>query len=472
LQRSGSKTKASTKDLNKSWTQAIWGLENVNSMMTEENANNVIGVGDGHSLKRACKGRLDDKSKDEEWTPENRRNKSKSREESKTVDKDADLVLEQLRMNKPKTRNRQRSESTDKSKRRGQGRSRSPQPSKDSERRSRDQYKKKEQKSNETKSKPDKVQKVDERTSKGRADEERFSPKRTRSREKSEAVEAMAKQGHKSRDSIDEKLVGPRLTRASSKDKLKTGKDGSKEKLELKGTVGTKEKAEVKRKEDNENNILGVPLLSTDTKVGPAVEKELPKSSKEPRKTSKDQSSSSASIDERTKPKGSSVDKPNPKFINKAPEGAQNSSKTIRSKSETTQKAPKVEASKVEKHPEKSKLSDSERSVKPVSSPAKRTEGKTIPNILRRSPVKSRGTILGEIEVTTGPQPLDLNQLAEKSAQILSSLSSLENQKSLAATEKPAEPNESSNSTTVLSRSPFFVFLNQLPFGMFEEDLQ
>merc|ERR1719382_1169956 len=102
----------------------------------------------------------------------------------------------------------------------------------------------------------------------------------------------MAKQGHKSRDSVDEKLVGPRLTRASSKDKLKTGKGGSKEKLESKGTVGTKEKAEVKRKEDNENNILGVPLLSTDTKVGPAVEKELPKRSKEPSKTSKDLSSS------------------------------------------------------------------------------------------------------------------------------------------------------------------------------------
>jgi len=493
LQRSGSKSKPSTKDLNKSWTQAIWGLENVSDKMAEENANNVIGVGDGQSLKRACKGRQEEKSEDEEWTPQHARNKSKSREESKTVDNDADHVLEQLRINKPKTRNR-RSDSLDKAKQcRGQGRSRSPQQSKGNERRSRDQNKKKEETLKETKFKSDKGKRSNERSSKNRAVEEKFSPKRTRSREKSEAVEAKDNQGLKARDSKDKKLVGPRLTRASSKDKIKTVTDDSKGKSELKRIAGAKENVKSKDQEDHENNVPAASLQSTDTKKErPDAEKQPRKSSKGPN-ISKDPQSRSASTGVGGKPEANTVGnarrKSNPKLRNEAFDGPKISPQVIGSKEETTPTVQKVESSTIaasEKNPEEGKSSDSGRTVKTVSSPVKRTEGKTIPNILRRSPVKSHEITLGEIEVTTRPQPLDINQLAEKSAQILSSLSSFERRKRSEETEKPAESNEfpaetnvsptesneSSNTTTVLSRSPFFVFLNQLPFGVFEEDLQ
>merc|ERR1712142_687121 len=121
LQRSGSKHKESTKDLNKSWTQAIWGLENVSEKIAEENANSVVGVGDGQSDRKTRRGGREVRSQDKEWTSEDKRSKSNSRElENKKVDKDAhaDLVLEQLRRNKPRSATRQRSESTDNSKQR------------------------------------------------------------------------------------------------------------------------------------------------------------------------------------------------------------------------------------------------------------------------------------------------------------------------------------------------------------------
>ena len=98
----------------------------------------------------------------------------------------------------------------------------------------------------ETKFKSDKGKRSNERSSKNRAVEEKFSPKRTRSREKSEAVEAKYNQDLKARDSKDEKLVGPRLTRASSKDKIKTVKDDFKGKSELKKIAGAKENVKSK----------------------------------------------------------------------------------------------------------------------------------------------------------------------------------------------------------------------------------
>eukprot|EP00092_Neocalanus_flemingeri_P093781 GFUD01119218.1.p1 GENE.GFUD01119218.1~~GFUD01119218.1.p1 ORF type:complete len:157 (-),score=48.18 GFUD01119218.1:46-492(-) len=87
-----------------------------------------------------------------------------------------------------------------------------------------------------------------------------------------------------------------------------------------------------------------------------------------------------------------------------------------------------------------------------------------------------------DTEVITSA-PLDIDLLAEKSAMILSSLSRLGTTESVKGDEEevvlqpsnledPDSPEPLSEATPVISRSPFFVLQNKLPFGVFEEDLQ
>merc|ERR1712142_1311078 len=470
------KHKESTKDLNKSWTQAIWGLENVSEKIAEENANSVVGVGDGQSDRKTRRGGREGRSQDKECTPEHKRSNSNSRElENKKVDKDADadLVLEQLRRNKPRSATRQRSESTDNSKqRRNQGRSRSPQPQKDNVRQSRDKIRKNDPK--ETTAREGKVIRSKDVPSKHQSNEENYSPKRTRFREKIGVGEIIDTQGEKSYEAKNEKSVMPRITRASSKDKYRTAADSSKDKY-ITAADSSKDKRGSRGKEDHENNVPTVNLKSTESKQSSVEEKQLKDISSEKFSASQEGSNQKGLA------YSSRLGEDNSKAGFKEMKEVLESKNTNESKSDGGNSSSKDDRRKkvqaqigsMDEDAVGDNSQSKEKKTKPVSSPTKRN----FPNILKRSPIKSRATILGEIEVTTRPPVLDINLLAEKSAQILSSLSSLENNKRPTEPEDPPGLNvgpseENLSSSHVISRSPFFVFLNQLPFGMFEEDLQ
>eukprot|EP00091_Calanus_sinicus_P012995 TRINITY_DN28995_c0_g1_i1.p1 TRINITY_DN28995_c0_g1~~TRINITY_DN28995_c0_g1_i1.p1 ORF type:complete len:173 (+),score=44.70 TRINITY_DN28995_c0_g1_i1:382-900(+) len=145
----------------------------------------------------------------------------------------------QLRMNKPKTVPRNRSKSVEKSKQvKGVPRSRSPASEKSDERRSRDPKRKTDQVLSKvdakTSGKTGKKINAEEASlerdkscgssSRDRAAlmEDLFSPKRTRSRDKSEKDESKDKHKSKSAES-KEKSIMPKQVRTSSRDKTRSG---------------------------------------------------------------------------------------------------------------------------------------------------------------------------------------------------------------------------------------------------------
>eukprot|EP00092_Neocalanus_flemingeri_P093783 GFUD01119220.1.p1 GENE.GFUD01119220.1~~GFUD01119220.1.p1 ORF type:complete len:741 (-),score=175.75 GFUD01119220.1:51-1967(-) len=171
------------------------------------------------------------------------RSNSKVREESnermsvskKVNNDDVDPILLQLRMNKPKTGSRNRSKSRDKSKDNiSNVRRRSPSGNR-TERKSREQKKvltKLEEKSKvrsdkSSSSEPAKLVNEKPHPSShqvlGSRHENHISPKRTRSRDKLEKEESSVRLKSKSQDSKDQKQDLPKLTRKSSRDKIKVG---------------------------------------------------------------------------------------------------------------------------------------------------------------------------------------------------------------------------------------------------------
>merc|ERR1712126_89928 len=69
--------------------------------------------------------------------------------------------------------------------------------------------------------------------------------------------------------------------------------------------------------------------------------------------------------------------------------------------------------------------------------------------------------------------PLNIEELASKSAQILSSLSNISLPKQESSSLAPGQSSgaEEKQETFGLQKTDFFVFLDKLPFGVFEEDL-
>lgn len=497
LQRSGSKPKGSedtaiAKDLNRSWTQAIWGLDKLSGKKRVDKSSSFVGVGDGQDgqERRARRARKEEKSEDEEWTPEIIRTKAKTRGESnernpgsKNPDQDADLVLMQLRMNKPKTVPRNRSTSVEKSKQgKGHTRSRSPPADKSFERRSRDPKRKTDQGSSKlevkTSGKSGKCSntekaslesdKIRASSNKDRAAlmEDLFSPKRTRSRDKSEKDESKDKLKSKSSDSKEEKSILPRQTRTSSRDKPRSGsKETSKSNEKDVTTSAVQLSPKLTRsRSGNLDNIPKAPIVKAvldDKKQSENVKQE----SKE--NEIKARISASNPVQKKD---GKTV----PNILKKSP---------VKSQANEPSQGLEVEPNIIEELKAADERNTSVQ-IQPnepafVVSNSKFTTKDQSKGLSKQTkimePTKNNENTLDETEVITRA-PLDINLLAEKSAMILSSLSNLETDKKLPAeTEEvlpqPSSFEDSSCSTPILSRSSFFVFQNKLPFGVFEEDL-
>jgi len=488
LQRSGSKPKGSediaiAKDLNRSWTQAIWGLDKLSGKKRVDKTSSVVGVGDGQEVgqeRRARRTRKEERSEDEEWTPEIIRTKSKTRGDSnernqgsKNPDQDADLVLMQLRMNKPKTVPRNRSKSVEKFKQgKGDTRSRSPASEKSSERRSRDPKRNTDQGSSKldvkTSGKSGKglnTENASLETNKSRGSsnkdraalmEDLFSPKRTRSRDKSEKNES--KDNHKSKSSDPkEKSKLPRQTRTGSRDKPRSGsRETSKSNEKDITTAAVQLSPKLTRsRSGNLDNVTKAPKVKADDKT----QLENVKGNKET------ESKASASNPVKKK-EGKLV----PNILKKSPVKSQANEPSQVSDVEPNiieelKAADERNTSLIQPKEPEFVVKNSKNNTKSLSKPAKIME-----------PTKNNENTLDETEVITRA-PLDINLLAEKSAMILSSLSKLETVKKLPAKSEEVLP-QSTNlgdagcSTPIISRSSFFVFQNKLPFGVFEEDLQ
>eukprot|EP00092_Neocalanus_flemingeri_P037356 GFUD01040680.1.p1 GENE.GFUD01040680.1~~GFUD01040680.1.p1 ORF type:complete len:1045 (+),score=253.27 GFUD01040680.1:877-4011(+) len=503
LQRSGSKPKVSeetsaVKDPNRSWAEAIWGLGKFSGKSKVVNVNPALGVGDGQET-RGRRGRKEVKSEDEEWTPEINRSNSKVREESnermavskKVNNDDVDPILLQLRMNKPKTGSRNRSKSRDKSKDNiSSVRRRSPSGNR-TERKSREQKKvltKLEEKSKvrsdkSSSSEPAKLVNEKPHPSShqvlGSRHENRISPKRTRSRDKLEKEGSSEKLKSKSQDSKDQKQDLPKLTRKSSRDKIKVG------------TVDPIAAAKSKNAQKTISTVPSIPKMTRSTSGSGQDKKAEDKNSsnKVPRekpvekvtKSQKEHSKGTVGTMSTSSPVKTKGVKTVPTILNKVPQKDKPSEPRTVQENETNIIE---ELQAAEMRDTKSPITPKEPSYGITNNKSSKDQSKETTKNAKpiNAPKKIEVILDDDTEVITSA-PLDIDLLAEKSAMILSSLSRLGTTESVKGDEEevvlqpsnledPDSPEPLSEAKPVISRSPFFVLQNKLPFGVFEEDLQ
>jgi len=378
-----------------------------------------------------------------------------------------DPILLQLRMNKPKSATRNRSKSGEKSKqKRRTDRSRSP---------SGNRIKPNIPKSS-SKDKPLPS------TIKGpvQSNDDLFSPKRTRSRDKIEKEELNDSLKSKSRDALKSDLS--RTTRTSSRDKTKAVNDNNSKDVLTEEASNSGEKSKdrcspkltrsrsgnhepknilEKKKEVNEVSERGKP----DNKICSEAKRKVNSSSK----PSEEKVSTVSSV---KKKGGKSV----PNILKKSPQKVKTNEPTSISKETEPNIIEELQANE---------LRDAKNLVEPKEPSYVVSTSRDVKN----NPVlntKSVG-ITKKIEVTLDDDtemmtstPMDIDMLAEKSAQILSCLTKLPAPSTPLEQDVPLSSNVPGCSSSeplleaqpVLSRSSFFVFQNKLPFGVFEEDLK
>jgi len=561
LQRSGSKPKPA-KD--PSWVEAVWGLGKHSEKSKVDNVNSVIGVGDGQvdgHDKIGRRGSKEVKSEDEEWTPERHRSKSKSRVESnermsatKKTDKDVDPILLQLRMNKPKTGSRNRSKSVEKSKHnkskvrsRSRSRNRTDRKSKELDNQNnskpQDKIRARSDKSSSEESGKFDTKKSHSSSNKGpiRRNEDLFSPKRTRSRDKMEKEGLSDDSKSKSMASKEQKSGMPRSNRTSSRDKIKTSVEGKKGIANLKDTSESNSQEPTtltvqcspKKTRSRSGNIdpkIDLEKNATEKKkesklqTTKAVQNKVGKSQTENKECKKDteqkghskhnDNTIGTSASSPVKKKG---EKTVPNILKKSPQ-----------KSKTSESIPAKETElNIIEELKAAEMRDTRSNIQPkepsyVVTNNKRcrqcagctrldcgqcryckdkvkfggdghlkqacalkicensqdpSKGSPKNNKLKKIPKKVEVTLDDDTEVITSG-PLDIDLLAEKSAEILSSLSRLGTTESAgeevqhsSILEQHSSSDPSSEATPIISRSSFFVFQKTLPFGVFEEDL-